>query len=141
MSTVTQLSLPPRSPAIGAGHELAFDMFMELLGEDGTGEDADQALLERDYRHGKPYRDIVADYLSRAREAGADVERGFTMLLSDLVATLMQSGCPDAQYYEGLMRRRVIADGPRQAARREKARALREARRERGSTAGSEAQS
>jgi hypothetical protein len=136
MSAVTKLSLPPRSLAIGAGHELALDMFDELLGEDGNA--ADQALLDRDYRHGKPYRDTVADYLQRAREAGADVERGFTMVLSDLVATVMQGGCSDARYgfYEALMRRRVIADGPRQAARREKARALRQARRERRAAAG-----
>jgi len=128
---VTRLSLPPRSPAIGAGHELALDMFNELLGEEGEGSNADQALLERDYRHGVPYRDIVSDYLRRAREAGADVERGFTMILSDLVATAMQGGAPDAWLYEGFMRRGVIAAGPRQAARREKARELRQARRER----------
>jgi len=30
MSGVTRLSLPPRSLAIGAGHELAFDLFDEL---------------------------------------------------------------------------------------------------------------
>jgi hypothetical protein len=131
LSTVTKLSLPPRSPQIGAGHELAFAMFDELLSEDGSGSDADQALLEPDYRHGHPYRDIVADYLARARDAGTDVERGFTMILSDMVATLMQQGCPDAYYYATLMRRGVIADGPRQAVRRAKARDLRQARHER----------
>lgn len=135
MSAVTKLSLPPRSLAIGAGHELALDMFDELLGDDGNA--ADQALLDRDYRRGKPYRDIVSDYLQRAREAGADVERGFTMILSDMAATVMQGGAPGAFYYEALMRRRAIADGPRQAARREKARALREARRERTALPGS----
>jgi hypothetical protein len=131
MSTVTRLSLPPRSLAIGAGHELAFDMFDELLGEDGAGSDADQALLDPTYRHGWPYRDVVSDYLKRAREASPEIERGFTMILSDLVATLMQGDARDEFYYESLMRRRVIADGPRQAARREKARALRQVRRER----------
>jgi hypothetical protein len=128
-AAVTKLSLPPRSPAIGAGHELAFDMFDELLGEEGEGSPADQALLQPDYRHGMPYRDIVSDYLRRAREAGADVERGFTMILSDLVATVMQGGAPDAYGYDRMMVRRVIADGPRQAARREQARAVRQARR------------
>src|ERR1700693_1692703 len=101
----------------------------ELLGEEGEGSPADQALLEPDYRHGMPYRDIVSDYLRRAREAGADVERGFTMILSDLVASVMQGGAPDAYGYDRMMVRRVIADGPRQAARREQARAVRQARR------------
>ena len=68
--TVTRLSLPPRSPEIGAGHELAFEMFDELLGEDGSGTPADAALLDRNYRHGRPYRDVVADYLERAHKAG-----------------------------------------------------------------------
>ena len=73
-----------------------------------------------------------SDLLARAREAGADVERGFTMILSDFVVTTLQGSPPYSGFhYEQLMRRRVIADGPRQAARREKARALRQARRER----------
>jgi len=59
------------------------------------------------------------------------------MILSDLVATLMQGGAPDLYGYEQLMRRRAIADGPRQAARREKARALRQARRQRTASLGS----
>jgi hypothetical protein len=133
MSTVTKLSLPPRSLAIGAGHELAFEMFEEFLGEDGSASQGDQALLDPDYRHGRPYRDVISDYLERARKAGPDVERGFTMILSDLVATVTQGDCPGVCYghYEALMRRRVISDGPRQAARREKARRLVGARRER----------
>jgi len=130
MSTVTKLSLPPRSPAIGAGHELAFSMFDDLLGEDGSGADGDAALLDREYRHGRPYRDIVADYLERARDAGPEVERGFTMILSDMVAAVMQGSCPDAFYYERLMRRGEIADGPRRTARRAKARDLRARRRQ-----------
>jgi hypothetical protein len=131
MSTVTKLSLPPRSPAIGAGHELAFDMFDELLGEDGSGTPADAALLDRNYRHSRPYRDIVADYLERARNAGPGVERGFTMILSDFVAIALQGSCPDAYYYDRMMRRGQIVAGPRLLARRAKARELRHARRQR----------
>lgn len=133
MSTVTKLSLPARSVAIGAGHELAFEMFDELLGEDGTGSGADQALLDPVYRHAQPYRDIVGEYLERARQAGPDVERGFSMILSDLVATVMQGGTSDACYgqYQAYMRRRVIADGPRQAARRARAQEFRMLRRHR----------
>jgi hypothetical protein len=123
--TVTRLSLPPRSPEIGAGHELAFEMFDELLGEDGSGTPADAALLDRNYRHGRPYRDVVADYLERAHKAGPEVERGFTMILSDLVAVAMQGSCPDAYYFDRMMRRGQIAAGPRLVARREKARSLR----------------
>jgi hypothetical protein len=134
MSSVTKLSLPPRSLAIGTGHELAQEMFDELLGEDYSGSAADQALLDPEYRRGMPYRDIVFEYLQRAREAGPDVERGFTMILADMIATVAQSGVPDDRYYESLFRRRVIADGPEHAARREKARALRLARRERRSS-------
>lgn len=131
MSNVRPINLPPRSLAIGAGHELAFEMFAELLGEDGGAAPADQALLDPKYRHGRPYRDVVTDYLVRARAADPDVERGFTMILSDLVATVMQGGTSDACYqqYQSYMRRRLIADGPQQAARREKARTLREMRR------------
>jgi hypothetical protein len=129
MSKVVKLSLPPRSLAIGAGHELAVEMFDELLGEDGSGAAADGALLDRNYRHGSPYRDVVAAYLERAHAAGADVERGFTMILSDLVATAMQGGCPDAWFYEALMQRGQIAAGPRHAERREKAKELRRLRR------------
>jgi hypothetical protein len=132
-ATVTKLSLPPRSLAIGAGHELAIDMLDELSGDEVRGwPGADQALIERDLRNGAPYRDIVSDYLRQAREAGPDVEHGFTMIVSDLVASTMQGSPPySGFYYAQLMRRGVIADGPGQAARREKARTLRQRRRER----------
>jgi hypothetical protein len=129
MSTITRLSLPPRSPAIGAGHELAIEMFDELTG--CPGDEADQAMLDGEYRRGLPYRDVLADYLKRAREAGVEVERGFTMILSDLVAQVMNGNGPSAFDYAQLMRRGVIADGPRQAARRKRARELRQTRRER----------
>jgi hypothetical protein len=132
MSSVTKLSLPPRSLAIGTGHELAMELFDELLGEDGRGNEAGYALLDPKDRRRTPYRDIVFEYLQRAREGGAEVERGFTMILSDMVATLMQGGATDVWYYETLMRRGAIADGPQHAERREKARSLRQARRERG---------
>ena len=134
MSSVTKLSLPPRSLAIGTGHEFAQEMFDELLGEDYSGSAGDQALLDPEYRRGTPYRGVVFEYIQRAREAGVDVERGLTMILSDLVATVMQAGAPDDRDYESLFRRRVIADGPEHAERREKARALRQARRERRSS-------
>lgn len=131
MSKVVKLSLPPRSLAIGAGHELVLNMFEELLGEDGAGTSADAALLDRNYRRGRAYRDVVAEYLERARRAGPEVERGFTMILSDFVAVAMQGSCPDAYYYDRMMRRGQIAAGPRLAARRENATSLRRARRSR----------
>jgi hypothetical protein len=125
MSKLHRLSLPPRSLAIGEGHELAIEMLEELLGEDGRGDAGDQALLDPKYRHGQPYRDIVGEYLERTRAKGPEVLRGFTMIVSDLAAAVMQGASPGAYYYDKLMRCGVIADGPQHAARRAKSRQLR----------------
>jgi len=66
---------PPRSPQIGVGHQLAIDMMIEL--QVGTGEEenldaGDCAELEPEYRHGVPYRNVVGEYLERARRTSSN---------------------------------------------------------------------
>jgi hypothetical protein len=71
------------------GVELAVEMLDEL--EDPKADDecvalGDLCCLEDWPRHGRPFRNIVAEYLARARTAGPDVEAGFCAVLSDYVS-------------------------------------------------------
>jgi hypothetical protein len=70
-----------------AGVRLAADMLAELQAPpcdiyDMT--DPPPFTLEDDSRQGLPFRNIVAEYLARAREAGAQTEAGFCAVLTDL---------------------------------------------------------
>jgi len=75
----------------GQGVALAIDMLKELERNDRI----DAGVYERDLceleewpRHGTPFRNIVAEYLKRAREAGPEVEAGFCAVLTDMVAAV-----------------------------------------------------
>lgn len=46
--------------------------------------EADRCCLEDWPREGQPFRNIVLEYLQRAREAGTDAEAGFCAVISDL---------------------------------------------------------
>jgi len=71
-----------------AGAELAVEMLDEVEDtklDDGGVSPGDFCCLEDWPRHGRPFRNIVAEYLQRARAAGPDVEAAFCAVLSDYV--------------------------------------------------------
>jgi hypothetical protein len=85
-----------------AGVELAIEMLVEL--EDIESDDegvitADYGSLKDWPRLGRPFRNIVAEYLQRAQAAGADVEAGFCAVLSDYVSLVSVGSIPDTGYY------------------------------------------
>jgi hypothetical protein len=87
-----------------AGAELAVEMLDALESSDtadnGSGlTEADYSQLENWARRGKPFRNIVAEYLQRAREAGPDVDAGFCAVLSDLVSQHCQGTDAEADSY------------------------------------------
>jgi len=87
-----------------AGADLAVEMLDALESTDtpdnGSGlTEADYSQLENWARRGKPFRNIVAEYLKRAREAGPDVEAGFCAVLSDLVSQHCQGTDANADHY------------------------------------------
>ncbi len=108
---------PPVGAGITRGHELALEMFRLLDGHHVDPENAecddgpyrgDECELDPESRRGRAYVNIVQIYLERARDAGPDVERGFTMILSDLAAQNMGGGCGiDIEYYEALLQRGI----------------------------------
>ena len=85
-----------------AGAELAIEMLSEL--EDTDCDDdhhvtADYSCIADWPREGQPFRNIVAEYLQRARAAGGDVEAGFCAVLGDYVSICCQGSVPDAEGY------------------------------------------
>jgi hypothetical protein len=94
-------AIPGIDPLDPAGVQLAVEMLDELSYETGQ-----QAFLERKYRHGKPQRDALGEYLQKARAAGPAVEEAFTRLLSDYIAECCQSNVPDIERYRTAYLRR-----------------------------------
>jgi hypothetical protein len=87
-----------------AGAKLAVEMLEELehRGQRAAATRADLCGLEAKYRHGRPQRDIVGEYLERARAAGSEAESSFTRLLSDFVSQCRGGGgVPDTENYRG----------------------------------------
>ena len=85
-----------------AGAELAIEMLSEL--EDTDCDDdhhvtADYSCIADWPREGQPFRNIVAEYLQRAREAGPGVEAGFCAVLSDFVSTARAGSVPYTDSY------------------------------------------
>jgi hypothetical protein len=77
------------------GVALAINMLKELeqSKEIASGvRERDLCELEDWPRLGTPFRNIVAEYLKRAREAGLDIEAGFTAVLTDMIAAVY-NGC------------------------------------------------
>jgi hypothetical protein len=61
---------------------------------------ADHACLEDWPRQGRPFRNIVAEYLAAARKGGPEVEAGFCAVLSDMLGLISSGSVPDsARYY------------------------------------------
>lgn len=86
------------------GVALAVEM-LDQLAEGTPAEDgadvtvADYSSLEDWPRHGRPFRNVVVEYLTRAREAGSDVEAGFCAVLSDMAALVATGVIPDIGNY------------------------------------------
>jgi hypothetical protein len=84
------------------GVRLVLQMMEEL--EDTESEDfgvsnAGFCDLEDWPREGRPFRNIFAEYLERARAAGADVEAGFCAVVSDFFALNCSGLSPDGNRY------------------------------------------
>jgi hypothetical protein len=98
---------PARSPEIAQGHELAIQMLLEL--EDDPNK-RDACFLDPQYRNaerGRAYANLVLLRLQEARRQGPEVEEGFTMILSDLIATGC-AGSSDSGYYDRLTESGII---------------------------------
>lgn len=110
MSAKTSLGPPDDPQEIWTGHadinrqgvELAVEM-LDCLGEIACDEagvtEGDYSSLEDWGRQGRPFRNVVAEYLQRARGSGADVEAGFCAVLSDIVALVANGEVPDVSGY------------------------------------------
>ena len=87
-----------------AGVELAVEMLdsLESTATPDNGSyitEADYSSLEDWPRHGHPFRNIMLEYLERARAAGPDVEAGFCALLSDYVSLCCAGSVPEVDNY------------------------------------------
>jgi hypothetical protein len=73
------------------GVAIAVEMLTEFERNDEIGSgvhERDLCELEDWPRLGTPFRNIVAEYLKRARETGPDVEAGFCAVLTDMIAAV-----------------------------------------------------
>jgi hypothetical protein len=85
-----------------AGLTLAIEMLeqFESCEDDEHGIPlTDYACLEDWPRQGRPFRNIVADYLTAARKEGPEVEAGFCAVLTDMVSLFCSGTVPDAERY------------------------------------------
>jgi hypothetical protein len=78
-----------------AGVEIAVEMFEELNEEteDDTIGMNDLCCLQDWPRNGRPFRNIVSEYLERARAAGPAAEYAFTAVLTDLAGFAARGEC------------------------------------------------
>jgi hypothetical protein len=87
-----------------AGVALAVEMLTDLEWNDEDEHGiplADYACLEDWPRQGRPFRNIVAEYLTAARKEGPEVEAGFCAVLTDMVGLICTGTVPDAARYSG----------------------------------------
>ena len=87
-----------------AGLALAIEM-LDLL-EDGSGLSDEHGICLSDYacledwpRQGRPFRNVVAEYLTVARKEGPDVEAGFCAVLTDMLGLLCAGTVAHAERY------------------------------------------
>ena len=83
------------------GVALAVEMFDEMAEDTDVDrvQVADMCCLEDWPRNGQPFRNIVAEYLERARQAGPAALYAFTAVLSDLAGLAVQGSCRDVENY------------------------------------------
>jgi hypothetical protein len=89
------------------GVAIAFEMLCELESPEIVDAESsvttnDLSQLENWVRQGRPFRNVVHEYLARAREGGAAVEAGFCAVLSDLVSQVSAGSIPSAENYESM---------------------------------------
>jgi hypothetical protein len=99
---------PPRSPDIAKGQKIAIAMLSEL---EDDGERVDRCFLDPEDRnagHARGYENAVLLSLQEARRQGPECEEGFTMVLSDFIASVCGSVIVHSDYYDRLTERRVI---------------------------------
>jgi hypothetical protein len=89
------------------GVELAFEMLFklknwEIVDPVSRVSTVDLSQLENWPREGKPFRNVVHEYLARARQSGSAVEAGFCAVLSDFLSQLSAGTCPSAETYKRL---------------------------------------
>lgn len=87
------------------GIAIAVEMLTELEWNDQVGSgvaECDLCSLEDWPRHGTPFRNVVAEHLQRAREAGPEVEAGFCAVLGDMISLVCSGTIPAASRYDEL---------------------------------------
>ena len=85
-----------------AGIALAVEMLADLEWNDEDEHGiplADYACLEDWPRQGRPFRNVVAEYLMAARKEGPAVEAAFCAVLTDVVALCCTGTVPDSARY------------------------------------------
>jgi hypothetical protein len=98
----------PWPSAIARGHELAIQMLLEL---EHDPDRLNACLLDPQYRNagrGRAYTNLVRLRLQDARRQGLEVEEGFTMILSDFIATSCGGSSPDSGYFDRLTESGII---------------------------------
>jgi hypothetical protein len=80
-------------PGIADVNRMGFALALEMLDQLENWEEdehkirvSDSACLEDWPRQGRPFRNIVAEYLAAARKEGPEVEAGFCAVLTDFIA-------------------------------------------------------
>jgi hypothetical protein len=93
---------PRAAPLNRDGVALAHEMLVALQRIDVDDEGislADYACLKDWPRQGRPHRNVLAEYLKKARDMGPDAEAAFCAVLSDFVAICCQGSVPEVSWY------------------------------------------
>lgn len=84
------------------GMALALEMLIQLEATDDDEHGirlGDYACLEDWPRQGRPFRNIVSEYMAVARKQGPEVEAGFCAVLTDMLGLLCSGTVPDTARY------------------------------------------
>jgi hypothetical protein len=104
-----QVRWPGYAPIDRAGAEIALELLERLEDEsasddeDDPAELAELANLENWARRGRPYRNLLAEYVKRARAVSPEAENAFLAVIGDLAALVMQGTVPDAASYAHML--------------------------------------
>lgn len=86
------------------GARLALQMLRCMENEDPENSDGvtvmDDCQLENWPRRGRPFRNLVAEYLEKARAAGPEAANGFYAVLTGYISETMMGCPPDIEIFE-----------------------------------------
>lgn len=86
------------------GAHLALQMLREMRG-DRSRHASEPFMIEAAYRRaGERQRNIVQEYVDRIRANGdSNLERGFTCMLTEYLASCLSGGVPDLEIYDEII--------------------------------------